>query len=439
VQPTRELFVSYFHRLIALRHVQSTRGTLLAAPTWLAIASVAVGLAAFVTLLSVGGGFIEAFRSSVLGVNPHVVVTKYGMLFPEYRQVEEALLKVEGVESAAPFVLHEMLVTRVGSRARPGGLIKGVDVDTIARTPQLAAIFRTGAAKDLLHATAGAIDPATGMVTASGSGEIPLAIGYVMAERLKVVVGDAVTLVSPLRGVAAMGMEEAAAIPASVRGRIVGILDTGFYDYDNRLVLADYRAIQPLFGRGDVVTGVDIRLQDPELAAALVPAIEAVLPTGRFRATDWRMLNKNLFQSLNQQRLWLSLVMGIVLLVAASVILVVLVMIVLRKRTQIGILRSMGASRRDILTIFLLEGALIGAIGIGIGLLLGLLACAIVARIDFGLEYEVYRIKTLPIAAHPIEFGIAALVAMVLTLLATLPAAWRASTVRPVDALRGAE
>jgi lipoprotein-releasing system permease protein len=419
--------------------VQSTRGTLLAAPTWLAIASVAVGLAAFVTLLSVGGGFIEAFRSSVLGVNPHVVVTKYGMLFPEYRQVEEALLKVEGVESAAPFVLHEMLVTRVGSRARPGGLIKGVDIETIARTPQLAAIFRAGVAKDLLHPTSGAVDPATGMVTASGTGEIPLAIGYVMAERLKVVVGDSVTLVSPLRGIAAMGMEEAAAIPASVRGRIVGILDTGFYDYDNRLVLADYRAIQPLFGRGDVVTGVDIRLSDPELAASLVPAIEAVLPTGRFRATDWRMLNKNLFQSLNQQRLWLSLVMGIVLLVAASVILVVLVMIVLRKRTQIGILRSMGASRRDILTIFLLEGALIGSIGIAAGLLLGLLVCALVARVDFGLEYEVYRIKTLPIAAHPIEFGIAALVAMVLTLLATLPAAWRASTVRPVDALRGAE
>jgi lipoprotein-releasing system permease protein len=277
------------------------------------------------------------------------------------------------------------------------------------------------------------------MVTASGTGEIPLAIGYVMAERLKVVVGDSVTLVSPLRGIAAMGMEEAAAIPASVRGRIVGILDTGFYDYDNRLVLADYRAIQPLFGRGDVVTGVDIRLSDPELAASLVPAIEAVLPTGRFRATDWRMLNKNLFQSLNQQRLWLSLVMGIVLLVAASVILVVLVMIVLRKRTQIGFLRSMGASRRDILTIFLLEGALIGSIGIAAGLLLGLLVCALVARVDFGLEYEVYRIKTLPIAAHPIEFATAALVAMVLTLLATLPAAWRASTVRPVDALRGAE
>jgi lipoprotein-releasing system permease protein len=361
------------------------------------------------------------------------------MLFPEYRQVEEALLKVEGVESAAPFVLHEMLVTRVGSRARPGGLIKGVDVDTIARTPQLAAIFRAGVAKDLLHPTSGAVDPATGMVTASGTGEIPLAIGYVMAERLKVVVGDSVTLVSPLRGIAAMGMEEAAAIPASVRGRIVGILDTGFYDYDNRLVLADYRAIQPLFGRGDVVTGVDIRLSDPELATSLVPAIEAVLPTGRFRATDWRMLNKNLFQSLNQQRLWLSLVMGIVLLVAASVILVVLVMIVLRKRTQIGILRSMGASRRDILTIFLLEGALIGSIGIAAGLLLGLLVCALVARVDFGLEYEVYRIKTLPIAAHPIEFATAALVAMVLTLLATLPAAWRASTVRPVDALRGAE
>ena len=431
--------MSYFHRLIALRHVQSTRGTLLAAPTWLAIASVAVGLAAFVTLLSVGGGFIEAFRSSVLGVNPHIVVTKYGMLFPEYRQVEEAIRNVDGVESAAPFVLHEMLVTKVGSRARPGGLIKGVDVETIAATPQLAAIFREGSARDLLHERSGTVDPATGIVAASGGGEIPLALGYVMAERLKVVPGDIVTLVSPLRGVAAMGMEEAASIPASVRGRVVGILDTGFYDYDNRLVLADYRAIQPLFGRGDVVTGVDIRLRDPELAAATVPLIESVLPTGRFRATDWRMLNRNLFQSLNQQRLWLSLVMGIVLLVAASVILVVLVMIVLRKRQQIGILRSMGASRGDILVIFLLEGALIGAAGITAGLLLGALVSALVARVDFGLEYEVYRIKTLPIAAHPAEFAAAAFVAMLLTLIATLPAAWRASTVRPVDALRGAD
>jgi lipoprotein-releasing system permease protein len=354
------------------------------------------------------------------------VVTKYGMLFSEYPEVCRAVSELPEVESASPFVLHEMLVTRSGNRNRPGALVKGVDLNVTGQTEQLAGIFRQGRPADLVDARA----------SRAADEPLRIGVGYIMARRLRVGIGDEVTLVSPLRGIQAAGWGASDDAPASARATVSAILDTGFYDYDNRLVLADYRSVQTLFARGDVVTGVDIRLRDAELAGAAVASIERVLPTGRFRAMDWRTLNKNLFQSLNQQRLWISLVMSVVMLVSSTVIFCVLVMMVIRKRRQIAILRSMGATAASVLRIFMLEGAIIGGLGISIGLLLGWITCMVLARIDFGLEYEVYRIKSLPVSLDPAQYLFAAASALVLCLLATLPAALRAARVVPVEALR---
>ena len=126
-----------YETFIGLRHLMSIRGSFLSTLTVLAVAGVAMSVAAFIAVVSVAGGFVDSFRERVLGVNPHVVVTKYGVHFSEYREVSERIAQVDGVVSVSPFLLHEMLVTADGSRARPGALVKGVDVDTLSRDVEL--------------------------------------------------------------------------------------------------------------------------------------------------------------------------------------------------------------------------------------------------------------------------------------------------------------
>jgi lipoprotein-releasing system permease protein len=161
-----------------------------------------------------------------------------------------------------------------------------------------------------------------------------------------------------------------------------------------------------------------------------------VLTTGRYRTHDWRMINQNLFSSLQLQKLYLSIIMTVLVVVASSVILCVLMMLVVEKRKEIAILRGMGALRRSIVGIFVFEGMVIGGLGTLLGLAGGVVVCLLLRQVSFGLEFEVYRIDELPVSMKAWEFGVAGLGAMFISLLATLYPSWRAAQVSPLDALR---
>jgi lipoprotein-releasing system permease protein len=239
-----------------------------------------------------------------------------------------------------------------------------------------------------------------------------------------------------LRSLASIGRPVDTGRATHARFRVAAIVHSGFYDYDNRLIVTDYRVLQDLFGRGDSVTGVEVRFDDVEQTDVLRAQLESVLTTGRYRVLDWRDINRNLFRSLNLQKLALTIVMSVLVIVGSSVILCVLVMMVLQKRREIAVLRALGATSGGMVRIFMLEGFVIGAAGTAIGLVGGLVVCAILKRIDFGLEFAVYRIDSLPVTVNPVEFALAGAGALVICLLATIYPARRAASVSPVEVLR---
>lgn len=419
-----------YERFIGFRHLRSSGRSFLDTLTLLAIAGVALAVAAFLPVVSVAGGFVDAFRDRVLGVNAHLVVMKNGVYFGNYAEVAGEIEALPGVESTAPFIIREMLVTSTTSSARPGALIKGVDGDALAGRDELLEMVTAGDLRGL--ALRGPIHTDS-TPDASHAG---IALGKVLAERLRCEVGDTLTLVSPLRGIRSLRGSDGESAANFARVQVAAIVDTGFYDYDSRLVLMDYRAVQQLLGLGDTVMGVEVRLDDADDTGEVKADIADLLATGRFRTLDWREINRNLFSSLQLQRLAMTLIVAFLVIVASTVIFCVLIMMVLEKRREIAVLRSMGATAGGVMRIFVVQGMTIGAVGTAVGLVVGLLVCRLLVAVDFGLEFEVYRVPSLPVTVRGSEVALAALGTLAQCFLATLYPSWRASQVSPAEALR---
>lgn len=415
---------------IGWRHLRATRKTFLSTLTTLAILGVALSVSATTVVVSVATGFVDTFRDNLLGVNAHVVVTRYGMFFAEYRQVQEALEEVDGVVATTPYILHEMLITSTTSRTRPGVLVKGTDIDVFANEIISDRVDVVGDLTKLRYNGSLRSDP-------SGEERPPgIALGSVLAERLKVEIGDVVTLLSPMRSLSTLGLVAEESGPTWARFRVEAIMSTGFYDYDHRLALMDYHAMQDLFGRGDMVTGVEIRLKDGTSTEASTAAIGSVLTTGRYQVLDWPRIHRNLFASLNLQKLAVTLLMGALIVVASSVILCVLIMLVLQKRRDIAILRTMGATRAMILRLFMFQGLVIGFVGTVLGIIGGLALCWLIGSIDYSLDLEVYRIDHLPVTVNWRDLVGIALGTFVICGIATIHPAIQAAKISPVDGLR---
>ena len=363
-------------------------------------------------------------------MNPHIVVTRYGVYFSDYEEVADAIADIDGVESTAPFIIREMLVTREGSHARPGALIKGVAVDAMLANDEIGAMVVGGDLADLRY-------DGDLLTDANPDGLVAgAALGKVLAARIGAEVGDSLTLVSPLRGIRSVGIRAGEQGANFARVRVSAIVDSGFYDYDNRLIVMDYRAVQDLLGLGDDVMGIEVRVHDVEDTERVKTLITETVASGLFKSLDWREVNRNLFTSLQLQKLALTLVMSILVVVACSVILCVLVMLVLEKRREIAILRSMGATAGGIMRIFIAQGMAIGAAGTALGLLGGYVVCRVIGYVDFGLEFEVYRVPELPVTMRAFEFAATAVGALLICFVATLYPSWRAAQVSPIDALR---
>jgi lipoprotein-releasing system permease protein len=417
---------------VGFRHLRSMRHQFLSTLTVLAIAGVALSVTGYTAVVSIAAGFVDVFRDRVLGVNPHIVVTRFGVHFSDHEALAQRLIDVPGVVSVSPFLIQEMLVMSDQSRARPGAMVRGMALDDLVDDPAWHAMVVDGDLRDLRLA----VPPSTSGDEALRDGSIPVALGSVLADRLGVGAGDEIRVMSPLRGLRALSADSAREAAVHGRFRVAAVLTSGFFDYDNRVVVTDYRVLQALFDRGETVAGLELRIEQVLATGPVRAHLDELLPTGRFRVMDWTELNNNLFASLNLQKLALQIVMSSFVCVASLVIVCVLVMLVVEKRRDIAILRSMGATRGGILGIFVVEGMTIGIVGTGIGLLAGLLVCTLLLRIDFGLQYEVYRIDTLPVSIRPIEFVWAAVGALVLSFVATLFPALQASRVTPVEALK---
>jgi lipoprotein-releasing system permease protein len=259
-------------------------------------------------------------------------------------------------------------------------------------------------------------------------------VGKTLSAQLGVGVGDCVQITSPTIGIS-FGANGARP-PIAKQFRVIAGFEAGFDQYDSKLVYTDLYEAEQFYGLGDSVTGVEMTVKDVTQAGAIAKKIDKLLANGVYRVMDWHELNRGLFTALLIQKILMSLVLGLIIVVAAFTVIATLIMVVLEKKKEIALLKALGAKSHAILRLFLYQGGFIGAIGTTFGLILGYAGCRALAAYRFPLDAKVYFISDLPVEVRPEEFILTGTIAIVICLLATIFPSLYAARLRPSDGLR---
>jgi lipoprotein-releasing system permease protein len=379
----------------------------------------ALGVAALIVVLSVMNGFQKELRTRILGVVSHVQIFGDGHL-AAWQQVASEAAKHPRVLATAPFVQEQgMLTVR--------GVVRGVAVRGILPTEE----DRVAQFSEHMQ---------SGQLEALQPNEFGIVIGAELARSLRLKVGDQLTLLAP-QGV----VTPAAVLPRMKQFRVVGIFDVGMYEFDSSLALIHLNDAQLLYRMGDGVTGVRLKIDDLFAAPAVAQDLVSNYLNSAAWASDWTRSHANFFRAVDIEKRMMFLILLLIVAVAAFNIVSTLVMAVQDKRADIAILRTLGASPRSIMAVFMIQGMLIGIIGLLLGVAGGV---ALALNIDvvvpaierlFGIQFlakDVYYISDLPSDLQWPDVGVITSAGFVLTLLATIYPSWRASRTQPAQALR---
>jgi lipoprotein-releasing system permease protein len=383
---------------------------------------VMLGVASLVVVVSVTSGFEREFENKVQAVNAHLMVTSYGLerdveeAERESRKVKAELVDFPGLRRITrfSFTAGEVMIGKIGAN------LKGVDV--AEGVPELR--------RALLAGSVEALGQPASCPGAATTGELVgrLVLGSELARKVHAKVGDCIQVLVPFSG----AIEST---PSAYAFRVVGIASFGFQEYDAHLGFIPIEDAKRLGNARQSIFGVELRFADPMQALRMEEEVETRLGPDR-RIINWRTLNRNLFTALAMQKLIISLLLVLIIVVAAFNILASLMLVVLSKVREIAILAAMGARRRSLLRVFLVSGSIVGFIGTGLGILFGLSLCALAALYGYPLDPKVYLIARLPVEISPREILLVAGATQIISLLATLYPAWRASRQQVVDGLK---
>ena len=409
---------------IAERYLRARRKTAISVITVISISGVALGVAALSIALSISTGFQKEFQDKVLGVNAHVLVMKYGV-FREYRDVLEKVRRRKDIRGAEPFVISEMMIANEGKTS--GVLVKGVDPVLLPSVMDLPRYIIKGSIKNLAagEKKEGEKTPLSGII-----------IGSTLAENLRADVGDTVLITTPMVGMDLSLWSRKTEAPRSLEFSVAGIFYSGFLEYDTKLVYMDIKQSQRFFDRGDAVVGIEITLHDIAQARETAESLLKELGGAPYHTLDWEELNRNLFTALKLQKIVLTIILASIIGVAAFTIIATLIMMVIDRRREIAILKSMGATNGNIMQIFMIIGSVVGFGGIIAGLAVGIGSCLLLEYHGWPLDPKVYLIDHLPVVLEPLNFLICAGVAFVICFISTIAPSWTAAKLNPVDGLR---
>jgi lipoprotein-releasing system permease protein len=404
-----------FEWFVAQRYLRSPyRPAVLRLVTLFSVVGVAAGVATLVIALSMNTGFRETLQDRLLGVTAHISLTRPGTNgIQNYEELATKLAATPGVRSVTPAVYQTVLLSFAG-QAR-GAVSKGID-------PQR----ERGSDEALQRIIAGRLDFST-----DSEGIDALVIGKQLAEEWKISPGDYVTLMSPQGRLTPYGL-----MPRTRRFRVAGVFDSGFYDYDENWCFLTIQAAQGLSGAGNVANVIEFRVHQPEHAGEIAEQVRKIAGPG-FSATTWMEENRALFRALRLEKLVTAIFIGLITFVAGLNILVVLSMTVTDKARDIAVLRSMGARREQIRTIFLWQGISIGATGTLAGLFVGY-AFSIFAGSShlIPLDPQIYAVPYVPFHPSLLDGVWIATVAMGISIAATILPARAAVRLLPVEILR---
>lgn len=407
---------------VAMRYLKSRRSSrLLSLITMIAVGGVTIGVMALVIVLGVMNGMQNDLREKILVVSPHLRVLTYGegLRLDDWHGVLSKVQQTPGVVAAAPFVLSQGLIS-AGHDYAEGVAVIGVEADTgMHAVTSLPRYFTKG---DLSFRT-----------TQPGV-EGGVAIGTRLASKLTAYPGDIITLV------AAAGSQYNRSLgtfqPKYRRYEVTGLFETGMYDYDNSYVVMKREAAQDLAGLGTAVSGLEVRLADPEHANEFGVQLESQLGYP-YRTLDWQLQNRSLFSALKLEKLAMGLVVFLICVVAAFNVVGTLTMVVRDKTREIGILLAMGMQRSRIRRVFLVQGVFIGLVGTVVGAVLGLIVGASVNRGHLiPIDPSIYFIDHLPVLNNPVDALAVVAASVVIATLAPLYPSLQAARLDPVRAIR---
>ncbi|HEV3206263.1 MAG TPA: FtsX-like permease family protein [Terriglobales bacterium] len=457
-----------FELFIATRYLRAKRRqAVIGVITGISIAGVAAGVASLIVALAINNGFRQDLQDRLLGSTSHINLLRVESDgIKDWRPLMDRLAKQPHVVAAAPAIYEQVLISR-GPRAR-GAVLKGMIPAYERKVSDLLNAVKVGSI-DALDQSTGNADttdrvepglrpglggPETRPYAASGaSGESasasekspddlnsvreraaampPIVLGANMAEDLGATLNSTVLITSPQGELTPFGL-----VPKYSRFRVAGIFNSGFYDYDSSWAFARLADTQQLEGLGDQITVLEFKLDDIYLAGQVSRDLEQAAGKG-FMATNWMEQNKALFRALRLERLVTFITIGLIVFVAALNILISLTMMVMEKTRDIAVLMSMGTRKSQVRRVFITQGLLIGVIGTAIGLVLGYaLSWAGGHYHLLSLAPEVYSIDYVPFAPRAMDGALVALVAIGVSLVATLYPSWSAARILPAEALR---
>ena len=404
-----------FEWFVAKRYLRSPyRPAVLRLVTAFSVIGVAAGVATLVIALAMNTGFRETLQDRLLGVTAHVSLTRPGAGgIRDYPALASKLAAMRGVRYVTPAVYQTVLMT-LASEAR-GVVSKGIDLEQERRGDEA-----------LQHVIAGKLD-----FSPDPDGIDAVLVGKQLAQEWKLSPGDYVTLTSPQGRLTPFGM-----MPRSRRFRVAGVFDSGFYDYDENWCFLSLPAAQALSGVGDRVSVLEFRLDKPEQAGVIARKVEQAAGPG-FAATTWMEENRALFRALRLEKLVTAIFIGLITFVAGLNVLVVLSMTVTDKARDVAVLMSMGCRRQQIRRIFLWQGITIGATGTFVGLCIGYVFAWIAGTWHLiPLDPQVYAVPYVPFHPSLLDGVWIAVVALGISVGATLLPARAAARLLPVDVLR---
>jgi len=420
-----------YELFIGLRYLKAKRkSTFISIITVISTAGVALGVMALIIVLAVMTGFEEDLKEKILGTNAHIVVLKSSGEIADYNGLMQKLKGFGGVVAATPFIYNQVMLST--GKSVSGVVLRGIETQTDTQVTNLYKSMIEGKLSDLDR-------PLPAPVSGSEPPRPGVIIGKELAKHLNLYPGDMVNVISPLGNITPMGM-----IPKMKQFRVVGIFNTGMFEYDSTLAYVGLNEAQSFLGMDDAVTGIQLKVMDVYRTGEIVRKINRELGFPYY-ARDWMQMNKNILFALKTEKMVMFIILTLIVLVAAFGIASTLFMVVMEKTKDIAILKSMGATGRSIMRIFVLEGLIIGVTGTMIGVLGGLLVAlnleqivGFIQRVT-GFELfskDVYYLDRFPSLVIPGDVALISVTAVIISFVATLYPSWQASRMAPAEAIR---
>jgi lipoprotein-releasing system permease protein len=411
---------SPFERLVALRYLRARRSEgFISVIAGFSLAGIALGVATLIIVMSVMNGFRDELMGRILGLNGHLDVRGAQGPLEDYDSLIDRLKRIPGVVGVMPVVDGQVMAV-AQSGAASGALVRGMRPEDVRAISVIANNIRAGSLDEF-------------------KGADSIMIGTRFANRFGVAPGDTLRLLSPQSTDTAFG-----SVPRQKTYTVVGLFEIGMYEYDNGYIFMPLEAAQLYFRTGNAVTDIEIRAADPDNLRTVTRAV--LEAAGRpIRVIDWQQSNASFFNALIVERNVMFLILTLIIVVAAFNVISGLIMLVKGKGRDIAILRTMGATRGMVMRIFFLAGASVGTIGTVLGFVIGLLFTRNIETIRGWLERlagvnvfspEIYFLSRLPARIDYGEVATVVIMALALSLLATLYPSWRAARLDPVEALR---